>query len=235
MPALDRSTLKDYTKRALGFPKVEIELDDAQIYDCMDAAIEIFSQQMPIRKSIVKNIGGTSVVLTAEEAGIGIYDVRPESAAESPLGGAGLIDVSLGPIDFVGVYGTGLADIVIQQQYKKTADIVMGEELDWEYDSESRTLTVTPSAIGNVEVITLHEWTIEAMPIKFRSWIRRWTIAEASERLGFVRRKLGAIPGASTSMDLDGGDLVGEARESKDMLLEEIRNAFGDRVPPMRG
>jgi hypothetical protein len=235
MPALDRPTLKDFVKRALGFPKVEIELDDAQIYDSMDAAVEIFSQHYPIRRSLVKNIASTTVTLTAAEAGIGVYDVRLKSAAESPLGGVGLIDVSLGPVDYVGVYGTGLADVVIQQQYNKTADVVMGTDFDWEWDEESLTITVQPEAVGDVEIITLHEWDIAQIPLKFRSWIRRYTIAEARERQGLVRRKLGSVPGASTAMDLDGGDQVGEGREDKTELLEEIRNAFGDRVPPIKG
>ena len=39
-----RATLKDYAKRKLGHPVVELNLDDDQMEDCIDDALEYFQE-----------------------------------------------------------------------------------------------------------------------------------------------------------------------------------------------
>ena len=39
-----RATLKDYAKRKLGHPVVELNIDDDQLEDCIDDALEYFQE-----------------------------------------------------------------------------------------------------------------------------------------------------------------------------------------------
>ena len=39
-----RATLKDYAKRKLGYPVVDLNIDDDQMEDCIDDALEYFQE-----------------------------------------------------------------------------------------------------------------------------------------------------------------------------------------------
>ena len=56
-----------------------------------------------------------------------------------------------------------------------------------------------------------------------RQWIRNYTLALAKEKLGYIRRKLKTIPVPNADLTLDGAELVTEAREDKNKLLDDLR------------
>ena len=49
-----RATLKDYAKRKLGHPVVELNIDDDQMEDCIDDALEFFQEyHSPVVQNLV--------------------------------------------------------------------------------------------------------------------------------------------------------------------------------------
>jgi len=61
-------------------------------------------------------------------------------------------------------------------------------------------------------------------------WISEWTRAEAKEMIGMAYRKFGEIRTPLGKTQLPGSDLIKEAKEEKNKLLEEIQN-FTDGMP----
>lgn len=56
-----------------------------------------------------------------------------------------------------------------------------------------------------------------------RQWIREYTFALSKEILGHVRNKYKSIPIPNADLQLDGGELITQAREDKEKLLIEIK------------
>lgn len=68
---------------------------------------------------------------------------------------------------------------------------------------------------GLVNYATLNQWA--------KNWIARMTFALALEIMGRVRRKVKRIPIPNAELELDGSELVQEAREDQTKLVEELK------------
>jgi len=68
---------------------------------------------------------------------------------------------------------------------------------------------------GLVNYATLNQWA--------KNWIARMTFALALEIMGRVRRKVKRIPIPNADLELDGSELVQEAREDQTKLIEELK------------
>ncbi len=61
-----------------------------------------------------------------------------------------------------------------------------------------------------------------------RQWIWRMTLANAKEMEGLLRRKMQNIPIPNGDLNLDGGELVSDARGEKDALRQEFRTILDE-------
>lgn len=69
--------------------------------------------------------------------------------------------------------------------------------------------------MGLIEYATLNQWA--------KNWIARMTLALATEVLGRTRRKVSRIPIPGSEVELDGSQLVTEAREDQEKLMEGLK------------
>jgi len=56
-----------------------------------------------------------------------------------------------------------------------------------------------------------------------RQWIRQYTLANCKELLGQVRSKFSSVPIAGGDLQLNGADLIGDGKEEKSNLKEQLR------------
>lgn len=68
---------------------------------------------------------------------------------------------------------------------------------------------------GLVNYATLNQWA--------KNWVARMTFALSLEIMGRIRRKLKRIPIPNAEVELDGSEIVTEAREDQKGLLEELK------------
>ncbi len=61
-----------------------------------------------------------------------------------------------------------------------------------------------------------------------RQWIQRMTLALSKEILGLIRRKLGAIPIPNGDLNLDGEQLISDARTEMEALRNELRGILDE-------
>jgi len=67
---------------------------------------------------------------------------------------------------------------------------------------------------GLVTYATLNQWA--------KNWIMQYTLALAREVLGSIRRKIKSLPIPGATLELDGEELVTQAREDKERLLTHL-------------
>jgi hypothetical protein len=61
-----------------------------------------------------------------------------------------------------------------------------------------------------------------------RQWIWRMTLAMSKEVLGYVRRKMGSVPIPDGTLNLDGPELVADARQEMEQLRTELKSLLDD-------
>lgn len=61
-----------------------------------------------------------------------------------------------------------------------------------------------------------------------RQWIRQYTFALARELVGLIRSKLDTIPIPNAEVKLNGSELVQQAREDKQRLIDQLREFLAD-------
>lgn len=96
----------------------------------------------------------------------------------------------------------------------------------------------------DVTVFYFHKWTatddlyigIPAMSPSHADWFSRYAVAKAKETLGLIRRKFQGVPGSEdgTTIQLDGAELVQEAKEEIAELEEVLMKSRG-QIPPLLG
>lgn len=59
-----------------------------------------------------------------------------------------------------------------------------------------------------------------------KQWIRKYAIAIAKGMLGQVRSKYGSVPSANNEISMNGPDLISEAQQEKEQLIQQLRETL---------
>jgi len=59
-----------------------------------------------------------------------------------------------------------------------------------------------------------------------KQWIRKYAISIAKGMLGQVRSKYGSVPSANNEISLNGPDLISEAQQEKEQLIQQLRETM---------
>ena len=127
------------------------------------------------------------------------------------------------------------SDLVQRLQFLETIGRIFGGDPEWDYQKETRTLIIAPSAtIGGtvaggasqesailVEVFTRNIDTRILDP-EAEDFYLRWAVAEGKETLGDIRRKYDSYPTVGGDRGLNGEALVADAREAKEKLDRQV-------------
>ncbi len=88
-----------------------------------------------------------------------------------------------------------------------------------------RAYMLTGASIG-VENWSEEEWYNFAYD---ESWVRKFAGTLAKEKLGYIRRKFENFTSiGNTGISLDGNDLISEAKEEKEALMEELKDEYAE-------
>lgn len=233
---MDEGLLMDWILEMLGAPYVKVELFDDQLKAAIESARRWFAAKKGVQGSATLNIvAGQSEY----ELPDGVDTVQDIAFAASSL------DVGLGffpflwedgfypvPFGFGGTSATGLvpesgglySSIVQTLQYLETAKRILNAEADWR--QEGRKLYVWPiprNASKILLTVKSNLIVLEQLSERDHDLVKRWALADAKYRVGRVRSKYkSGFPTAQGHEQLDGEDLIAEAKEEKEVLDEEI-------------
>lgn len=132
--------------------------------------------------------------------------------------------------------GGNLLTYELYHQFDKTVGLMFGREINFNWDSVTKRLTLHRNIRGNEEVLL---WAYHMRPDEVLlkdhmcyPWLRSWALAEAKTILGRVRGKLSAIPGPNGPISLNGDQLIQEANTEKENLLMQLKR-YGDGSKPL--
>ena len=223
------STIKDWVLAKLGYPVIDVELDDFQIQICIDEAISKLEYHAPDWM--------TQYAVFDTSAGINVYELPPEIAdnlndvwyrrdffkfGASP--GSLEYDFAIMFFTNTGLFNNyNVSQYLLMQQYLKQVKNVLGQMATWQLIN-NKYLHIYPKPETNDESVILEFRAFDPTTLHhaYKSWVQKFTLALSKEILGGIRGKYVTLPGPGGGTKLNGSELVSEAREDKQILIEEL-------------
>jgi hypothetical protein len=95
----------------------------------------------------------------------------------------------------------------------------------WEDEADQETGV---DGINNLNTIPFTNIPYGSINSIGKQWIRRFALALTKETLGQVRSKFGSIPIPGETVNLNGGDLLTQAKEEQEKLREELKTTLDE-------
>ena len=216
------SGIKDWVKRQLGHPVVDVELTDDQLQDGVDEAKEWFAMHIgQIKTNSIVTASATNeydvesdceavveVAFPSEGSGTAV------SAFLSGFGGdIGKFELSW--LLYGGHYGYGSYSYLTQVlQYLEIGKMAVGADLDWEWDYSNKKLRLFPSfsegtniwyayLVNSIDVTLLKQYEYKL--------VTDYALSVCMSTLGNIRTKYAEMPSATGGTSLNGDTLLSNA------------------------
>jgi hypothetical protein len=231
----ERRKIMQIVRVELGYPSVQVELDDTQLDRCVQNALNVFRQKssmaykraaffldiVPFKQNYVlanKAVGFNKIVSV-------MAAYRFTSAFLSSAMGAGVY----GQVVLQHLYNMGTFDLLsyhLVSQYVENLEIMFSTRLVFVFDEYSRELNIYQT-FNRPERILL-DVTVERTEQDIFSnryskrWIQQYAKAEGMEMLAQIRGKFANLPGAGGAVTLNVSDLNTKANDIKTALQQEL-------------
>jgi hypothetical protein len=230
-------TVKDFILARLGYPTIKVELTPFQIQTCIEEAISKLEYHAPYWL--------TQYAVFTTSGGVNVYELPPvivnnltDVWFRRSLFGLGATPGSL-EYDFAIMFftNTGLfnnynvSQYLLMQMYLKQINKVLGNAVSWDIIN-NKYLQLHPMPESN-EAVILEFRAVDAETLHpaYKNWIQKYSLCVAKEILGRVRSKFQTLPGPGGGSKLDGELLLAEAKEEKQLLIEELTSEI--EGPPL--
>ena len=100
----------------------------------------------------------------------------------------------------------------------------VGQEI-WEENSDQQEGL---NGVNNLNTIPFDNLPYENINSMGKQWIRRFSLALSKDTLGQIRSKFGSIPIPGESVQLNGSDLISQAKEEQNTLREELKTVLDE-------
>jgi hypothetical protein len=232
---MDAQGIQQWILRKLGAPFNKVEIGQDNLDDCIEDACRWFSAKKGFKGNCLLTIPPQKTEITLDDRIDTVLEVT-FSASGSDLSylidPMFLIDGQI-PTDTFGAGLTGgsgggetgglLSSYAQVSQYLHMARRILGAEPEWV--QRGRTLVIMPppraGLLAYIEY-KAHKFTVEQLNERDHDLVKRMALAFAKEFVGRVRSKYEAYPGAQGAAVVDGRDLLAEAAQEKEGLMEEI-------------
>ena len=244
-----RGQIKEYVLTMLGAPVLPLELDDQQVENCIDFALQIFEDYAPMeyfQYHTFYTVPGQSVYQMPPDVGF----IRQVSYRETPNFAFSASDLGgVIPLEYMGggAYGSiagginpqqpvwgKMSDWVLYKQYEDMYSRISSQQGGWEF-------------LGGYNHIKLYPIPYRSYPVGVRYLQRRTdfrmvtqamqegALAFAKIVLGRIRSRIANPPGPGGGVQLDGQAILAEGLEEKKEWEERLLTRFGDLLGPMMG
>lgn len=213
--------LKNYIMRQLGFPVWNVEVTPQQILDCIQDALSLFGEWVPLRRpgSVQMKLGSYRY-LEGVDVGYGVADVQFVEPNPVPT------EIFYGNlINPAPLFRTGLDEYDTFLRWRKTWTRVTSIRPDWFYDESEQVLYIhNPVERFLCGVICYFPYpnTQSLSPIGSR-WVKEFALAKSRFLQGDLWMKFsGAIPGPVKDIQLD-ATRRDSAQTEMDKLKEQLK------------
>lgn len=244
-----REQIKEYVLTMLGAPVLPLELDDQQLENCIDFALQVIEDYAPMeyfQYYTFSTVPGQSVYELPADVGfvrqISYKETANYAFSASDLGG-------VIPLEYMGAGAYGsiagginpqqpvwgkMSDWVMYKQYEDMYNRISGQQGGWEF-------------LGGYNHIKLYPVPYRTYPVAVRYLQRRpdfrlvtqamqeGALAFAKIVLGRIRSRIANPPGPNGGVQLDGQTILAEGLQEKKDWEERLLVRFGDILGPTMG
>jgi hypothetical protein len=210
--------LKEYIFRQLGQPVWNVEVTAQQVLDCIQDAVSLFSEWVPLRKpQAIAVQRGQYRYMEGVDVGYGVASVSFVESVPAPT------EVFYGNlISPAPIMRTGLDEYDTFMRWRKTWMRVTSVQPDWFYDDADGVLYIhNPLERYHCGVMCYFPYpNCQSLPPVGARWVKEYALAKARYLQGDIWMKFsGAIPGPVKDIQLDNSK-----RESAAKEMETLKN-----------
>lgn len=232
----ERHNMIEYIKRTLGAPTNVVELTEMQLNDCIDSALRtlrLYASVSTDKKVMLMELVPHQSTYVLSNRRLGYHKITEilqiHRLPSSFLTAVGSQQV-YGQLVLQQLYRAGSFDLLsyhLISSYIELMERMFASKITYVWKERTRELTLY-NTTGRKE-ITLIECTVERTENdlftdrRTEDWIKRWSVAEARERLSEIRGKFSTLPGAGGGISLNSADLHQKAQEEKERCIMEIK------------
>lgn len=228
--------LKGYIKRKLGYPVVNIEIDDTQLKDSIDDAFEMFSEF----HCSGTDIGYIFIDVVANQSNYTMDDSVYEVLGILPTSFNLSCDdesLLLSPFYLGNVpgYSTDLIGIEIFRQNYENFAKYFRKELLYEFNPVTKILVIHEIPKDSFKMaIKIYKGHIDPSTIYNDMWFKKYCVALAGMQWGVNLTKFrgGKMPGG---VEFNGDEIFARYHQRKMDLEEELHDRFEEPPDPMVG
>ena len=242
-PDLPYPATRDWIWNMLGYPLIRVELTEQHINDAITMALDKYMYyQIPepnwayglagignqeIDLSSLTDKEGHPISITKEQVVEVVYQPFEDLFAQ----------LSSTESSFFLTYymqnagGTFLADFYIAMGYKDTFEDTLGLRPTWEFISALQPtgtvkdiIRIYPRPSESIKIGIKYSRAMTEAEVDNEVWIRMYALTYAKEQLGRIRSKFASVPSPTGETTLDGSQLISEAQQEREMLLQDIIN-----------
>jgi len=237
-----RTELKDYCLRKLGFPVVDINIDDDQLEDRIDEGLQKFrefhydgTETVYLAHKITSADILNKYVQLADSI-IGVSRVFPYtgvSVASTSSAGFNMFDINyqLRLNDFYNLTSSSYTYYVIAREHLAMLDMIVTGEMPYTYNRKVNKLEVITDwnkfNIGNYMAFEAHRVVDEETYSKVYNdlWLKEYTTALFKQQWGTNLKKYGnyVLPGG---LVINGQQIYDEASLEVEKLNEKLRDTY---------
>jgi hypothetical protein len=242
-----REQIKDYVLLMLGAPVVKVELDDQNLDAAVDLALQVFEDYAGMEYFnyyVFNTEPGKSVYTMPADVGMirnVFYKKQPSLTFNaSDLGGALPIEYYYPGGSYASIQG-GLLDPnqpiygrmgewVLYKQYEQMYSRLSSQIGGWEWIDGFCNIKLYPIPC-RCQAVIVHYLQKKPDFKQVTQAMQEGALVFAKMMLGRIRSKYKSLPGPNGGVQLDGDQLVQEAREEKKEWEERLIYRFGDILP----
>ena len=222
---LTRDSVVDYVRSRLGFPIVDVELEDEHIDLAIEDALMLFNRYIGEIQMRCYYDRIDSFVLDMEEGVRGVCDIK----ASFPETNRIFAQLNIFELMYKMVYPQlPVGEWYMMRSFYEMYQRVRGSEAEWEYDAFNRKLYVDcAGGPWDIYVALVKDLTMDTLQEGYRAYTRMFldgALAYAKLTLGKIRGKFGGtIPAPGGALMTDADKIEAEAMvelEKVEMILE---------------
>jgi len=241
-----REQIKDYVLTMLGAPVLPLELDNQQLENAIDFALQIFEDYAPMeyfQYYTFYTTPGQSVYNLPPDVGFVRHVSYKETAnyafSASDLGG-------VIPLEYMGAGAYGsiagginpqqpvwgkMGDWVMYKQYEDMYNRISGQQGGWEWLAGYNTIKLYPIPYRSYPVAVRY---LQRRPDfnQVTQGMQEGALAFAKIILGRIRSRIQNPPGPNGGVQLDGQQILQEGIEEKKQWQEDLLFRYGDILGP---
>lgn len=241
-----REQIKEYVLTMLGAPVLPLELDDQQLENCIDFALQIFEDYAPMEYFQYYSFyttPGQSVYNMPPDVGF-IRDVSYKETANYAFSASDLGGVI--PLEYMGAGAYGsiagginpqqpvwgkMGDWVMYKQYEDMYNRISGQQGGWEWLGGYNTIKIYPIPYRTYPIVVRY---LQRKPdfAQVTQAMQEGALAFAKIVLGRIRSRIQNPPGPNGGVQLDGQQILQEGLDEKKQWQEDLIYRYGDVIGP---